>query len=130
MHQCKNIEELIDVVKKCWVDFPLDTCKKVWTSLQLVLDVSFKARGVNDYKLPHMSKDKYIWEHCEIPLRLPCTALAAAANPTAPIAPSSSRDACRDCQWRISNYSRNRSSPASPTRTHHSFPSSSCGGRH
>lgn len=87
MHQCKNIEELIDVVKKCWSDFPLDTLKKVWTSLQLVLDASLKAGGVNDYKLPHMSKDKYIREHGEIPLRLPCTALAPAADPTAPAPP-------------------------------------------
>jgi hypothetical protein len=43
MHQCKNIEELIDVVKKCWIDFPLDTCKKVWTYLQLVLDAALAA---------------------------------------------------------------------------------------
>jgi hypothetical protein len=72
MHQCRNIEEFVDIVKRCWADlFPLDTCKKVWTSLQLVLNQCLKAGVVNNYKLPHMSKDKYIWEHSKIPLRLP-----------------------------------------------------------
>jgi hypothetical protein len=94
MHQCKNINELVDIVKKCWIDFPLATCKKVWTSLQLVLDQCLKVEGVNNYKLPHMAKDKYIRENGEIPLRLPCTALAAtAANPTAPVSPQAAETA-------------------------------------
>ena len=79
-HQMRNIDELVQVVKQCWADFPLITSQKVWTSLQLVYDACLKAGGTNNYKLPHMNKDKWVRENgCPLPLRLPCTALQADA---------------------------------------------------
>jgi hypothetical protein len=86
-HQTKNIDELIAVVQQCWNEFPLETSKKVWTSLQMVMNAIIAAGGRNSYKLPHMGKEKWIRENGELPLRLQCTALthaAAAASPTPP----------------------------------------------
>ena len=76
-HRMRNTEELVEIVKKAWEDFPLETGKKVWTSYQLVMDEILKAEGGNKYKLPHMGKDKWRRDHGggEIPLRLPCRAL-------------------------------------------------------
>lgn len=76
-HRTKNVDELIEVVKKCWNDFPLATSKKAWTTLQLIFDECLKVDGANNYKLPHMQKEKWIREHggAGIPLRLRCTAL-------------------------------------------------------
>jgi hypothetical protein len=87
-YQTKNIDELIAVVQNCWNEFPLQTSKKVWTSLQMVMNAVIAAGGRNSYKLPHMGKEKWIRENGELPLRLECTALtqpaAAAAPPTPP----------------------------------------------
>ncbi|KAL3765301.1 hypothetical protein ACHAWO_000966 [Cyclotella atomus] len=62
-HRTKNVDELIEVVKKCWNDFPLATSKKAWTTLQLIFDECLKVDGANNYKLPHMQKEKWIREH-------------------------------------------------------------------
>ena len=71
-HRTKNVDELIEVVKKCWNDFPLATSKKAWTTLQLIFDECLKVDGANNYKLPHMQKEKWIREHggAGIPLSL------------------------------------------------------------
>ena len=76
-HQTKNIDELIAIVKQVWESFPLETSKKVWTSLQMVMNAIISVDGKNHYKLPHMAKDKWIREHGDLPLRLQCTVTQA-----------------------------------------------------
>ena len=67
-------DELIAVVRETFENFPLEKCKKVWTTLQMVMDEVLKANGGNNYKLPHMSKSNTIRRTGrDIPLRLPCT---------------------------------------------------------
>lgn len=85
-HQTRNIDELIAVVQNCWNNFPIHTSKKVWSSLQLVMNACITVDGRNSYKLPHYAKEKFMRENGELPLRLECSALvqAAAAPPTPP----------------------------------------------
>jgi hypothetical protein len=67
-------DALIAVVRQSFENFPLEKCKKVWTTLQMVMDQVLIANGNNNYKLPHMSKAKTIRRTGrDIPLRLPCT---------------------------------------------------------
>jgi hypothetical protein len=94
-HQTRNIDQLIEIVKQCWRDFPLATSIKVWSSLQLVMNEVIKAGGSNNYKLPHFAKDRFVRTNGRpVPMRLECTALhpqaaapaqaqAAAASPQA-----------------------------------------------
>ena len=53
-HKTKNIDELIDIAKQVWNSFPLETSKKVWTSLQMVMNAIISVDGKNHYKLPHI----------------------------------------------------------------------------
>jgi hypothetical protein len=53
-------DELIAVVREMFNNFPLKKCKKVWSTLQMVMDEVLKANGNNDYKLSHMGKDTTI----------------------------------------------------------------------
>ena len=70
-HQTRNIDKLIKVVKKVYQDFPLKTSKKVWSTLHLVFDGVIKIKGDNNYKLPHISKNRLIHENVEpLPLWL------------------------------------------------------------
>jgi hypothetical protein len=61
-------------MKKCWNDFPLATSKKAWTTLQLIFDECLKVDGSNNYKLPHLAKEKWIREHGGADIPLCCTA--------------------------------------------------------
>jgi hypothetical protein len=74
-HHTKNVDKLIEAVKKCWNDFPLATSKKAWTTLQLIFDECLKVDGSNNYKLPHLAKEKWIREHGGADIPLCCTAL-------------------------------------------------------
>jgi hypothetical protein len=93
-HQAKNVDELIAIVKKVWDEFPLATSIKVWTSLQLVMDEILKVNGGNNYKLPHMGKDK--WARANngrrIPLRMRCTAIAPEAEAGQPLSPQAAAE--------------------------------------
>jgi len=76
---CKTIDELIAVVETAYWDLPLETCEKVWVTLQMVLNEIVINGGNNGYKLPHMGKDKLMREMgSKIPYRLPCPALLPA----------------------------------------------------
>ncbi len=76
---CKTIDELIAVVERAYWDLPLETCEKVWVTLQMVLNEIVINGGNNGYKLPHMGKDKLMREMgSKIPYRLPCPALLPA----------------------------------------------------
>ena len=60
-------------VMEAFHEFPLETCKKVWTTAQMVMNEILRCNGGNTYKLPHARKDKVIRKMEQaIPLRLPC----------------------------------------------------------
>ena len=72
-----SIDELIAHTVKAYWDLPLETCEKVWVTLQMVMNEIIINGGNNGYRLPHMGKDKIMRElGTKIPYRLPCIALA------------------------------------------------------
>jgi hypothetical protein len=59
-------------------DLPLNVCKNVWTTAQLVVNQVLLCNGGNNYKLPHFGKLKIAAANGRaIPMRLPCRALIA-----------------------------------------------------
>ena len=55
---------------------PLKVCFKVWATAQMVMNEILLADGNNNYKLPHLGKDKIVRKLGKtIPLRLPCMAV-------------------------------------------------------
>ena len=72
----ENTEKLVTVKKQPFLKLPLPTSIKVWYSLQIFMDKIIKAGGGNEYKLPHMHKDKWVCENgCRILLHLKSTAV-------------------------------------------------------
>jgi hypothetical protein len=72
----KNIDEMIEHVMEAYRDLPLEVCKRVWTTAQLVMNQVLLIGGGNDYKLLHVAKLKIVSANGrEIPLRLPRRAL-------------------------------------------------------
>jgi len=71
-----TIDQLMVNVLEAFHEFPLETCKKVWTTAQMVMNEILLCGGNNNYKLPHAGKDKIVrlMKH-DIPLRLPCQAM-------------------------------------------------------
>jgi hypothetical protein len=55
-----NIEELIANVMEAIEDLPLDVCKRVWSTAQIVMNsiLLVDVNGGNNYALPHVSKLK------------------------------------------------------------------------
>ncbi len=45
-------------VHKAYTELPIDVCKKVWTTVQLVMNHAFLCNRGNNYKLPHIRKLK------------------------------------------------------------------------
>jgi hypothetical protein len=73
-----NLDEMIKIVHEAYTDLPLDVCKNVWTTAQLVMNQVLQCNGGNDYKLPHVGKLKIAAANGRaIPMRLPCRALIA-----------------------------------------------------
>jgi hypothetical protein len=74
----RNLDEMIKIVHEAYVDLPLDVCKNVWTTAQLVINQVLLCNGGNDYKLPHVGKLKITAANGrDILMRLPCRALIA-----------------------------------------------------
>ena len=70
-----TIEELMENVREAYQELPMDTCCKVWTTLQMVMNEIIRAGGDNTYKLPHAGKDRIIRQlNADIPHVLPCQA--------------------------------------------------------
>lgn len=71
-----TIDKLITHVLEAFQELPLDVCKKVWTTAQMVMNEIIRCNGNNNYKLPHAGKDKVVRKmRRDIPFRLPCQAL-------------------------------------------------------
>ena len=74
----KNLDEMIEIVHEAYADLPLDVCKNLWTTAQLVMNQVLLCNGGNDYKLSHIEKLKIAAANSrDIPMRLPCHALIA-----------------------------------------------------
>ncbi len=59
-------------------DLPLDVCKRVWSTAQIVMNSILLVDGGNNYALPHVGKLKLARSlGQDLPLRLPCRALIA-----------------------------------------------------
>ena len=72
----KNIDELIAHVQEAFAELPLDVCRKVWMTAQIVMNHLLIHQGNNDCKLPHVGKLKVDNAFSrDIPMRLPCRAL-------------------------------------------------------
>ena len=53
-----NIDELVTAVKEAFWDQEPHTLDSVWLSLQKCMEASMLAEGNNNYKIPHMAKEK------------------------------------------------------------------------
>ena len=54
----KNLDEMIEIVHEAYADLPLNVCKNLWTTAQLVMNQVLLCNGGNAYKLPHIGKLK------------------------------------------------------------------------
>ena len=72
----KNMYELIENATQVFLEYPIDLCKKVWTTAQMGMNEIIPCGGGNTYKLPHAGKDAIIRsQKQDIPLHLPCQAM-------------------------------------------------------
>jgi hypothetical protein len=49
---------MIEIIHEAYADLPLDVCKNLWTTAQLVMNQVLLCNGGNDYKLPHIGELK------------------------------------------------------------------------
>ena len=57
-HCPNNSDELIDMVLSTYRDYPTNRINRIWLTLQGCMNEIIKSNGGNQYKLPHMNKDK------------------------------------------------------------------------
>jgi len=65
----KNEMELIAMVEAAFEEHPMATLKKLWIALQSAMNETIKCAGHNQFKIPHMNKDKLEREG-RLPMRL------------------------------------------------------------
>ena len=68
----RNQLELIDMVKQCYEDFDRKKINWIWLTLQTCLNCIIDNVGDNNYKIPHMNKEKLEREN-KLPRVLPVT---------------------------------------------------------
>jgi hypothetical protein len=77
----KNLDELIANVEEAYAELPIDVCRHVWSTAQIIMNSILLSAGGNEYKLPHIGKMRIARALGEdFPTRLPCQALIAGAN--------------------------------------------------
>jgi len=54
----QTLDELIEEIKAAFADISRETLEKVFLSHQAVMSEIIKAEGTNEFKLPHLNKDK------------------------------------------------------------------------
>ena len=57
------------MVRECYDDFPTNKINRIWLTLQSCLNEIIKSHGSNQYKIPHMNKEKMEKEN-RLPLAL------------------------------------------------------------
>jgi hypothetical protein len=79
--RAQNLDELIANVEEAYAELPLDVCRHVWSTAQIVLNSILLSDGGNQYKLPHIGKMRIA---CalgkDFPMHLPCQAIIAGAD--------------------------------------------------
>ena len=80
--RAQNLNDLIANVEEAYTKLPLDVCRHVWSTAQIVINSILLSDGGNQYKLPHIGK---MWitralGNKQLPMRLPCQAIIAGAN--------------------------------------------------
>jgi len=53
-----NSLELIEMVTMCYNEYPTNKINRIWLTYQSCLNEIIKCNGHNNYKIPHMNKDK------------------------------------------------------------------------
>lgn len=77
----RKMDELIANAMEAFDDLPLDVCKRVWSTTQIVTNSILLVDGSNNYAIPHVGKLKLArLLGQDLPLRLPCRALIANKN--------------------------------------------------
>jgi hypothetical protein len=67
----KNLYEMIANVHEAYADLPVNVCKRVWTTAQLVMNHVLLCNAGNDYRLLHVGMLKIAAAYgCDIPMRL------------------------------------------------------------
>ena len=69
----QNIDDMKSKVGQAFTDYEPRKLEKGWVTLASVLDEVLKCDGDNDFKIPHMGKDKILRETGSLPLRLPAS---------------------------------------------------------
>jgi hypothetical protein len=79
--RAQNLDELIANVEEAYAELPLDVCRHVWSTAQIVLNSILLSDGGNQYKLPHIGKMRIARAlGKDFPMRLPCQAIIAGAD--------------------------------------------------
>ncbi|CAN6282532.1 unnamed protein product, partial [Urochloa humidicola] len=73
----KTIEALIPVVQQAFMEYSPHKANKIFVTLQTVLMEVMKIKGCNNYKIPHMNKDRLEREE-RLPLQISCPPLLLA----------------------------------------------------
>ncbi len=73
-----NLNELIANVEEAYTELPLDVCRHIWSTAQIVMNSILLSNGSNQYKLPHIGMMQIACALGEdFPMRLLCQALVA-----------------------------------------------------
>ena len=65
-----NAIELIDMVRETYEEYPVNKINRIWLTLQSCMNEIIKSNGGNQYKIPHMGKEKLEKEN-RLPKALP-----------------------------------------------------------
>lgn len=71
----KDALELIVMVKRCYNNYPSTKLNRIWLTLQSCMNCIIDDRGGNQYKIPHMCKDR-LERLGQLPTTIPVTKAA------------------------------------------------------
>ena len=81
--RAENLNNLIANVEEAYAELPLDVCRHVWSTAQIVMNSILLSDGGNQYKLPQIGKmriTRALGRNKHLPMRLPCQAIIAGAD--------------------------------------------------
>ncbi len=75
-------QQAIANVEEAYAKLPLDICRHIWLTAQIVMNSILLSDGGNQYKLPHIGKMRITRAlgNKDFLMRLPCQAIIAGAN--------------------------------------------------
>jgi hypothetical protein len=54
----RNSMEIIECVQKTWDEYPWEKINRIWVTLQSIYNMIIETHGCNQFKIPHMNKDR------------------------------------------------------------------------